>query len=370
MTTSAARQPKGIPVGGQFASTSHQEAAVQLVPSAASPAGDSPEQWLAQGGLTATLRKTARGHSYTSPGGRRILLTNLGTRQAAVQLGTVVLGSGTHGASPDTDVASIRSVAWGAAVADAAKTEPAIFHGGQYRPAQRPPWISIKDGDLVACQPITGDYNSHFTCLRHNYSTSETTVERDVKVTRMDDDSLSVDDIVLRMRDGKNGAETAREAFDLLLSRACADPDAHPDVLAHLATDPNAAAAATRFPQYRLDADITDLDAEATKADHRLVFDPNTGNLQVRTGTATYSARTEFAPDGGIHRFLNDSYVQDFPVGYRKAEAMAGWIRRREPRLLEAAANARQFNPVSSAMGSVSAPGSRPVMTNGGAGVE
>lgn len=260
-----------------------------------------------------------------------------------------MLGSGTHGASADTDVASIRSIAWSAAVADAAKTEPAIFHGGDYRPATRPPWVTVVDGELVACQPITGDYNSHFTCLRHSYTTGETTIVRDVMVSRMEDDAPTLDDVVLRMRDGEDGAATAQEAFDLLLSRACADPDAHPDILTHLKDDPNAAAAATRFAQYRLDADITDLDAEATKADHRLLFDPNTGSLQVRTGTATYLARTEFAPDGSIHRFLNDSYVQDFPVGYRKAEAMAGWIRRCEPRLLEAAATARQFNPVEAA---------------------
>lgn len=342
MSTSTARQPRGIPVGGQFATSVHQEADLSLAPADPNLAA---EQWLAQGGLETTLRKTARGHSYTSPGGRRILLTSLGTRQAAVQLGTIMIGSGTHGASPDTDVASIRSIAWKAAVADAATAEPAIFHGGQHLPKQ-PPWISIVDDGLIACQPITGDYNSHFTYLRHNYSTGETEIIRDVLVSRMNDDTPTLDDIVLRMRDGNDGAETAREAFDLLLSRACADPDASREILAHLAKDPSAAAAATRFPQYRLDADISDLDAEADKAGHRIVFDPTTGTLQVRTGTATYSARTEFGPDGSIHRFLDDSYVQDFPGGYRKAEAMAGWIRRREPRLLEASAGARQFDPL------------------------
>lgn len=88
------------------------------------------EQWLAQGGLHTSLRKAARGHSCTSPGGRRILLTNLGAGLAVVQLGTFMRGRGTHGASPQTDVDSIRSIAWTPAVADAAKTEPAIFHGG------------------------------------------------------------------------------------------------------------------------------------------------------------------------------------------------------------------------------------------------
>lgn len=344
MSTSTARQPKGVPVGGQFAATAHQEASVALTPPSG-PVG-SPEQWLAKGGLHTTLRKTARGHSYISPGGRRVLLTDLGTRQAGVHVGTTMIGSGTHGASPEADVDAIRTATWKAAVGDAAKTDPAIFHGGQYRPAQRPPWISVTDGELVACQPISGDYNSHFTYLRHNYTTGTTEVRRDVMVTRMQDDTPTLGDIVLRMRDGNDGEAVAREAFDLLLSRSCADPDAHPDILAHLATDPRAAAAATRFQQYRLEADISDLDSEASKADHLLVFDPNTGSLQVRTGTATYSARTEIRPDGSIHRFFNDSYVQDFPAGMRKAEAMAGWVRRREPRLLEAAATSRAFDPV------------------------
>lgn len=343
MTDTRTRQPRGIPVGGQYAAAAHSEAPLAL---AAAPSPGPEEQWLAAGGLKATLRKTARGHSYTSPGGRRVLLYGLGTSQATVHLGKIIVASGQHGPAPEVDVAAIRRLAWNAAVADAAK---GVFEGGQYRPAAREPWISLEDGKLVACQPISGDYNSHFTYLRHSYSTGQTEVLRDVKVTRMQDDSPSVDDIVLRMRDGKDGAATAKEAFDLILSRVCADPDASKEILAHLHIDPGASAAAARFPQYRLHADIYDLDAEATKADHRLAFDPDSGVLQVRTGTATYSARVEIGADGSINRFLNDSYVQDFPVGYRKADGLEGWIRRRAPRLLEAAETVKPFDPLAAA---------------------
>ncbi|MHA7295171.1 hypothetical protein [Arthrobacter sp. HLT1-21] len=96
---------------------------------------------------------------------------------------------------------------------------------------------------------------------------------------------------------------------------------------------------------YRNASDFTDLEKAAEFFGHGVGFNSRTGNLELATGTASYTAMLEFQPYGNVIRSHNGEPVDTFPASLRKAQVLERFAANRYGDLTRAAAGAYVHQP-------------------------
>lgn len=258
MTDFSARQPKGIPVGGQFASTIHQESDLSLAATKSGlvidPSAAGPEAYgLADAGLTGTITAWDGNDGdvpegsllyRTSDGQREMALSGLSTDQFTVRYAPNDVDSSFSLQSPADDnpesqVKTIRECLWQATVKDACADR---FGCGES--------YELLDADVVATDNdvsthlVFRDEDGEWLSMKCNHTQGQITVGSEDAPASQDQVLASSDvgmDIVRETmqepEDGDYQAATQR-AFDEILRTAGADENAPENIRAAAAALP------------------------------------------------------------------------------------------------------------------------------------
>jgi hypothetical protein len=196
MTTSPSRQPKGIPVGGQFAAAAHPESGVSLDQNEglSVAAGTDPAlaEKLAAGGLKGSLAPYKGNnpdagdnpHAYTSPGGRELILSSSddeGFRAMyddRYDVETFSLEITPEDATSEACVETVQDALWQLAINDANSEIPGGLRSADYYELQEVTLDRNPDGGLVGEIRARNDDDME-TIVRHDVQTGTTTVYRE-----------------------------------------------------------------------------------------------------------------------------------------------------------------------------------------------
>lgn len=254
MTESIARQPKGIPVGGQFAPTAHSEPEARLAsinidqfnhgvqPLRVEGASSDLTDELAAAGLTGSLVRYTGGNpdiedgawAYTSNSNRDLVLSRTGDGGFVVHHDdrydedSFHLETTPEDSTPESNVESVRRALWDLAVADANYTSPTQLATGDFYELREVTLDRNGQGQAYAAVMASND-DGMWTTVTQNYSTGAVGIERDG--TRLTGPAAELELAALFEGLGSeplNGDFHAhvRSVFSNLLTTATADPDA------------------------------------------------------------------------------------------------------------------------------------------------
>lgn len=197
MTTSPSRQPKGVPVGGQFAAAAHPESDLNLdetnVAQLRTAEGTDPllAQKLAAGGLKGTIAPYSGNnpdagdnpHSYTSPGGRELIVSHSEGEGFRVMYDDRY-DEDTFSLEVDADADAqecadtVQDALWQLAVNDANAHSPAGLSSGDFYELREVALDRRPDGSFVGSIRASNDDGMH-SVVQYYLSTGTTTVYRD-----------------------------------------------------------------------------------------------------------------------------------------------------------------------------------------------
>lgn len=196
MTTSPSRQPKGIPVGGQFAAAAHSESGVSLdqndVLTVAAGTDPALAEKLTAGGLKGSLAPYSGNnpdagenpHTYTSPGGRELILSSSEDEGFRAMYDdrydeeTFSIEIAPEDADARGCAGVVHDALWQLALNDANSEIPAGLRSADYYELQEVTLERGSEGGFLGEIRARNDDDSE-TVIRHELSNAATTVYRD-----------------------------------------------------------------------------------------------------------------------------------------------------------------------------------------------